>query len=216
MSRWIGAAALSVLLLTASGAPATGAQAQNAPISAASMLRFHIVANSKSAQDLAAKLAVRDAVVDYLGPRLTSVRTAAEAEAELGPLTGRIQAIADATLRGYGLRYGAKVSLDMAELPARSSPAGTLPAGRYPSLVVLLGRAKGQNWWCLLFPQFCSSDRAASYGFSEGRNAAPRELSLLTPEVSLLSGDRVRPGGLIWHFWKAFGGAAMYAALALR
>ena len=30
-----------------------------------------------------------------------------------------------------------------------------LPAGEYEALRVTIGEAKGQNWWCVMFPPLC-------------------------------------------------------------
>lgn len=33
-----------------------------------------------------------------------------------------------------------------------------LPAGTYDALQINIGRAKGHNWWCMLYPSICFSD----------------------------------------------------------
>lgn len=217
MSRWLLCLSLALAIApaaAASGGPVRAGRAV-APLAPASALRLHIVANSTGAEDLAAKIAVRDALVEYLAPRLADVRSAAQAQAALRPMTLALTRIADRTLRGYGLSYGARVVLGTADLGQRGSPMGEVSAGRYPVLVVLLGHARGQNWWCLLFPEFCLSGRAATYGFSQGRAAPPKHISMLTPEISFVGNGKVRPGGLIWHFWQLFNGT-LAAALAAR
>lgn len=34
----------------------------------------------------------------------------------------------------------------------------TYPAGEYESLVITIGEGTGDNWWCVLFPNFCLAD----------------------------------------------------------
>ena len=34
----------------------------------------------------------------------------------------------------------------------------TYEEGYYESLVIYIGEAKGDNWWCVLFPNFCLVD----------------------------------------------------------
>ena len=34
----------------------------------------------------------------------------------------------------------------------------TYPAGEYESLVITIGSGSGDNWWCVLFPNFCLAD----------------------------------------------------------
>lgn len=218
MSRWLLCLVLALAIApaaAASGAPAEPHAAPAASLAPTAVLRLHIVANSTSDADLAAKLAVRDALIAYLTPRLSGVRSAAGAEETLRPMTSSLSRLATRTLQGYGLAYGARVVLGTADLGQRGSPMGKVSAGRYPVLVVLLGRARGQNWWCMLFPQFCLSGRAATYGFSQGRGAPPKHISMLTPEISFVGSGKVRPGGLIWHFWQLFSGT-LDSALAAR
>ncbi|MBQ2274809.1 MAG: stage II sporulation protein R, partial [Clostridia bacterium] len=31
----------------------------------------------------------------------------------------------------------------------------SLPAGVYDALVLEIGKAKGKNWWCVIFPSIC-------------------------------------------------------------
>ena len=32
------------------------------------------------------------------------------------------------------------------------------PKGYYESIVISIGKAEGDNWWCILFPNFCLID----------------------------------------------------------
>ena len=34
------------------------------------------------------------------------------------------------------------------------------PAGEYDAYRMLIGSAKGKNWWCVLFPSLCMVDEA--------------------------------------------------------
>ncbi len=34
----------------------------------------------------------------------------------------------------------------------------TFPAGTYEALRVCIGKAKGRNWWCVLYPGLCFAD----------------------------------------------------------
>jgi stage II sporulation protein R len=38
----------------------------------------------------------------------------------------------------------------------------TMPAGTYEALTVNIGSAKGQNWWCVLFPPLCFVDETCT------------------------------------------------------
>jgi stage II sporulation protein R len=167
-------------------------------------VRLHIVANSNSADDIAAKVAVRDALWNYMDSRLAGRKSPGQEIAALTAMTPSLRRIARDTLQGYGLGYGATVQLGSAELPQRTYLGDTLPRGRYLTLLVVLGAGKGQNWWCLLFPQLCFSDQGASVGYSEQHALLPSGFVALQSDPSPVQVPVVRPGGLIWSFWRRF------------
>ncbi len=203
-------AALCVLLLAqalpAAASAAGGSRALSAPAQerGSVVVRLHIVANSDSADDLAAKIAVRDALWNYMESRLAGQKSARREFAALQAMTPSLTRIARETLRGYGLRYGASVRLGSAILPRRTYLGDTLPGGRYLTLLVVLGEGKGQNWWCLLFPQLCFSDQGASVGYSEQHALLPTGFVALQNNPRPIQVPVVRPGGLLWSFWRRF------------
>jgi stage II sporulation protein R len=67
---------------------------------------------------------------------------------------------ADATLARLGLPYRAQVKVGWQPMPPKVWGSVALPAGTYPTVTVLLGRAQGQNWWCVVFPPLCLLDPA--------------------------------------------------------
>ena len=42
--------------------------------------------------------------------------------------------------------------------PEKTYAGKTYDEGYYESLVIYIGEAKGDNWWCVLFPNFCLVD----------------------------------------------------------
>ena len=186
-----------VLPLGSAGGHAAAAAQQGGQV-----LRLHIVANSDRAQDIAAKVAVRTVLLGFLQGRLAGAESADDAAARLKTLEPAMTRLADETLKGYGLPYQAHIALGTAELPVRRYLGQRLPAGRYLTLDVVLGQGRGQNWWCMLFPELCLSDGAAAVGGSEGRAHGPRDFVALGSLGGLPTASQIRPGGLIWRFWE--------------
>ena len=120
---------------------------------AGKLVRLHVIAASDSARDQAEKLAVRDAVLAVLTPRLEHARTADEAcgiiRAARGELLRAAGAVSDKPVR---------VALGTEHYPTRDYGAFALPAGEYTSLRVILGDGAGHNWWCVVFPPLCTSE----------------------------------------------------------
>ena len=119
----------------------------------AGLVRLHVLAVSDTAEEQAVKLAVRDAVLDYLSPRLEGVQSAAEAEAVL---TRELEGVRSAAQEAAGAR-SVRVTLDSERYPTRDYGGFRLPAGSYRSLRVVLGAGEGRNWWCIVFPPICLS-----------------------------------------------------------
>lgn len=142
-------------------------------------LRLHIPANSDSIPDQEVKLLVRDAVIDYLRIPLSDCKTKDEAVKKVQILTDNISYEATKVLKENDKPYTATVSVVTEYYPERSYEGISLPAGNYSSLKIELGEAKGQNWWCVLFPQVCINtakpeETLASVGFT------PDQIRVLT------------------------------------
>ena len=149
LRRWEAAAliAVSIVLCTASWA-----QARQNSVSS-KLVRLHVVAVSDDGLEQAIKLRVRDAVLEYLGDKLTDVKDAAEAKAVIeADMEGIARAAATASA-GREVR----VTLGREHYPTREYEGMTLPAGSYDSLRVVLGAGEGHNWWCVVFPPLCLS-----------------------------------------------------------
>ncbi|HIR28305.1 MAG TPA: stage II sporulation protein R [Candidatus Choladousia intestinigallinarum] len=129
------------------------------------VLRFHVLANSDSEEDQEMKLLVRDQAVSWME------ETVAAAEREKGRELSRdevaalmkenlsdLEHTANQILSEQGADYGAKASLEECYFPKRTYGACTFPAGWYQALRLRLGEAKGQNWWCVLYPKLCFTD----------------------------------------------------------
>lgn len=119
------------------------------------LVRLHIVANSDSAEDQAAKLAVRDAILKAVQSSVAQLPTAEEARIFLENHLIDIQNVAEAALREAGLAQKVTVTLGEESFPTRDYDTFRLPAGIYSTLRLTIGEAQGKNWWCVLFPSLC-------------------------------------------------------------
>ena len=151
--RNLGAAALmllSALLLALS----VGGRDQSAL--AGQVIRLHVLAHSDSPRDQELKLKVRDAVLQETEPLLEQARTPEEARAVLSRHLGELERTARRTLLGEGCPYPVRVSLGPGWFPTRRYQDFALPAGRYTTLRLEIGAARGRNWWCVVYPPMCS------------------------------------------------------------
>ena len=144
---------------------------------AAKMVRLHVIANSDSEADQAAKLRMRDQVLDILTPALAECKTQSEAAEVIRAHRQELEALGPLS-----------VTVSKEYYPTRDYETFSLPAGEYLSLQVRMGAAEGKNWWCVVFPPLCTEALA---------EPAEETFSVLTDnEAALITGE----DGYIFRF----------------
>ena len=122
------------------------------------IIRFHVLANSDSEEDQDLKLKVRDEVIGYMTPILNESKSVDESRELLISNQNKVIEIAKEVIRREGYDYDVNVELAMTNFPVKTYGNVTLPQGEYEAFRVLIGEAKGQNWWCVMFPPLCFID----------------------------------------------------------
>jgi len=122
------------------------------------LIRLHVLANSDSPKDQKVKLMVRDAVVQYLSPKLKDVKSNKIAKQIVMDNKVELTEVSKSILLANGFSYAVSIELGVFDFPVKSYGDLTLPEGKYEAVRVLLGEAKGANWWCVLFPPLCFID----------------------------------------------------------
>ena len=120
-----------------------------------SVIRLHVLANSDTDADQTLKLAVRDGILDTVAALLCGITDRQQAESVLRDNLAAIETAAREVLVQENSDNTVAVTLTEEAYPTRAYESVTLPAGTYTSLRVMIGKAAGQNWWCVLFPQLC-------------------------------------------------------------
>ena len=121
----------------------------------ADYIRIHVRANSDSTEDQNVKLAVRDAIVQYLAPLSVGVKSKSQMWELLKSRSDEICQTANDTLVSCGYRYTGSVTLGRERFPTRTYGDLTLEEGEYDAVIVSLGKGEGKNWWCVAFPPMC-------------------------------------------------------------
>jgi len=118
-------------------------------------LRIHIRANSNSEEDQNIKYEIRDVVVTYLTPFIAKCETKEQAEQMLLSQKANLEYIINSFLSDSGFNYKSDVSLKNEKFPTRVYEDETLEAGYYDAVIIGLGTATGDNWWCVIYPPLC-------------------------------------------------------------
>ncbi len=118
-------------------------------------LRIHIRANSNSEVDQSVKYEIKDKLVSYLTPYIADCNTKQDAEKLLNDKKREIKSLLDSYLKERGFNYLSKVVVRNEKFPTRVYGEFTLEEGFYDAVIVELGEAKGDNWWCVVYPPLC-------------------------------------------------------------
>ena len=117
------------------------------------VFRLHILANSNSTEDqLMLKNFILENSEDVIGGK-----TLDEAINNAKNNRNEITEMCNEYLKSIGIDYKVAVSVVKEYFKTRVYDDFTLPAGKYNSLKIELGEAKGHNWWCIVFPSVCLS-----------------------------------------------------------
>lgn len=125
---------------------------------AGEVVRFHILANSDSKEDQALKLEVRNQVGGYLEQLLWGASSREETLERIAQHLPDIERVAAEEIVRQGYQYPVTASIEEVDFPVKTYGSYHLPAGRYTSLQMRIGEAKGANWWCVAYPNMCFMD----------------------------------------------------------
>lgn len=118
-------------------------------------LRIHIRANSNSEADQKIKYFVKDIVVEYLNPYLAECKSKSDAIKAVNDNLPSLKQIVNFVLTDNGFEYACMGEVSNEFFPTKSYEELTLEAGYYDALVLKLGTGKGDNWWCVMYPNIC-------------------------------------------------------------
>ncbi len=141
------------VLMTFSGVKATEFDRDCAGIRD-KILRLHILANSDSVEDQNLKLKVRDRLL----AESQEIFSNSDKQESIDLATqniDRLKSVAEDEIKRNGYNYTADVYIDNRYFDVREYGNITMPSGYYDALVVDIGKAEGQNWWCVMFPPLC-------------------------------------------------------------
>lgn len=144
---------------------------------APSILRFHILANSDKNADQEIKLEVRSLILDYMQEHLSASSGKAETIQYMEDHRAAIESTANDYLARNGFDYQARLELTNCYFPTRAYDRMVIPCGNYDAARIILGKGKGHNWWCVLYPRFCFVDAACTEVPEESRQVLQETLN---------------------------------------
>ena len=114
---------------------------------AGEVFRFHVIANSDSDQD----------------------QSLEETKEWAGEHLREIEEVARKALKEAGSSDRVKARVARVYFPDKRYGEIWFPQGYYEALQIRLGKAGGQNWWCVLYPNLCFTGSVCGVVTEEGR-----------------------------------------------
>lgn len=152
-----------------------------------SVFRLHVIANSDSKEDQDLKYKVRDSLLSYMNEICANCKNKEEAISLVEEHKENFKQIALETIHNEGYSYDVNINIGNFEFPTKDYGDISLPAGYYDALRVEIGEAKGQNWWCVMFPPLCFVDITSGVVPEESKETLEENLS--EEEFALVSED---------------------------
>lgn len=119
------------------------------------MVRFRVIPNSNSSKDILIKEKVVNELSTLLFKDTNDINeTRNNIVNNLDKINNSIDKVFSEN--NYNLKY--KVKYGMNYFPSKEYNDIKFEAGNYESLVVEIGEAKGNNYWCILYPPLCMVD----------------------------------------------------------
>ena len=151
------------------------------------VFRLHVIANSDSDEDQQLKYIVRDKIIEHVNELGENAKSKEELINSIN--LDEINNIAKDTIIESGYNYDVNVEIGNFSFPTKTYGDISLPAGFYDALRVKIGKAEGQNWWCVMFPPLCFVDISSGIVPNESKenlkeNLEPEEYTLISDNES--------------------------------
>ena len=118
-------------------------------------LRIHIKANSNLSVDQDIKLEIKNLIVGELSSKVCTIGSKQQAVSLVKTNLQQVEKLCNILLKNRGFNYAAKIHIVNEFFPSRVYDNIVLESGYYDAVVVELGEAQGDNWWCVMYPPLC-------------------------------------------------------------
>ena len=153
-----------------------------------SVFRLHVIANSDSEKDQNLKYKVRDKLIEYMNSLIPECSNKNEVITKAQEHIEEFKQVAINTIISEGYTYDVNVEIGNFEFPTKQYGDISFPAGFYDALKVKIGKAEGQNWWCVMFPPLCFVD--ISTGIVPDESKKEMQNNMNEEEFALISDNK--------------------------
>ena len=118
-------------------------------------IRVRVVPNSNSVIDQNMKEKVKNYVSNYMTLKLDKVMDVNEARNIINDSIDELNQDIEKMFQDNGYDMDFTINFGENHFPDKAYKGVIYNEGDYESLVVYIGEARGDNWWCVLFPPLC-------------------------------------------------------------
>lgn len=119
------------------------------------IIRFRVIANSNSSKDILIKEKIVSEISDLIFVDNKSIEeTRKNINNSIPTIESKIKKVFESN--DYDKDF--KISYGLNKFPKKEYEGIEFEEGEYESLVIEIGEAKGNNYWCMLYPPLCFVD----------------------------------------------------------
>ena len=123
-----------------------------------SAIRLRVIPNSNSAQDQNIKQQGKTYLEKNTYNILKDEKSIKEARKKINENIPVIEENVDRIFKDNNYDVSYNVNYGYNYFPSKTYRGITYKEGYYESIVISIGAAEGDNWWCVLFPNLCLAD----------------------------------------------------------
>ncbi len=118
-------------------------------------LRLHIRANSNDECDQNIKFEIKNRVLSLITNDITKIDNKDDLAKYFVENKTTLENFVNDILKDNGFNYISNIVVKNEYFPVRSYHDVTLCGGYYDAIIIELGSAEGNNWWCVAYPPLC-------------------------------------------------------------
>lgn len=122
-------------------------------------IRLRVIPNSNESKDINVKEKVKDYLESDFSSLLKDIQDIDSARNIINNNITKIENNIDNIFKDNNYDIPYEVNFGYNYFPEKTYRGEVYEEGYYESLVVYIGKAEGDNWWCVLFPNFCLVDK---------------------------------------------------------
>lgn len=119
------------------------------------IIRFRVIANSNSSKDILIKEKIVSEISDLI---FVDNKSKEEARKNINNSIPTIESKIKKLFESNDYDKDFKISYGLNKFPKKEYEGIEFEEGEYESLVIEIGEAKGNNYWCMLYPPLCFVD----------------------------------------------------------